>query len=272
MAESYLRIAGLIICLRADPSVLEGLRRRCGEYATPPAAADLTVDARAVSGFTPAAPTVAAYPNADVERDADGYRFRRMDLEARLVPGERAVATCITAGSPLSLECVLRLCLSVLLPARGALMVHCAALAHSSGGYAFTGVSGSGKSTVLKFLADDPRVQSLGDEVTILRPVTDGVVVESTPFGGELDPVPPASALLKRLFFLNRSPGRLDTPTGRSVRLLRNCLSYSRDATLARLTVDHAHAVVTRSECREIVRPTPAELRAAIDLSDPISG
>jgi hypothetical protein len=143
-------------------------------------------------------------------------------------------------------------------------MLHASAVSRDGLGFVFTGLSGAGKSTVVRLLTTDGYARSLGDEVVVVSVSDQGIVVHSTPFGGELDPVPPGDAPLRRLFLLDGRGALPESVSLRSARLLRNSLVVNCQPDLADALLATAEAVVTRVDCRAVFRPTRERLESEL--------
>jgi hypothetical protein len=124
-------------------------------------------------------------------------------------------AACLRAhpaATPGDIGYFLRVVLALQAFARGGLLFHTAGIVHRERGYAFFGVSGSGKTTAAHFSAPDP---VLNDDLVLLWPAASGWQMYATPFGkrrGDVR-VAPLHALLRLLkdqnvFLAPLSPGR----------------------------------------------------------------
>ena len=115
-------------------------------------------------------------------------------------------------ASPGDVGYFLRVVLAIQAFVRGGMLFHTAGIVHRTQGYAFFGVSGSGKTTAAHFSAPDP---VLNDDLVLLWPSPAGWQMYATPFGkrrGEVR-VAPLRALLRLLkdqnvFLAPLSPGR----------------------------------------------------------------
>lgn len=83
-------------------------------------------------------------------------------------------------ATPADVGYFLRVTLAVQAFVRGGVLFHAAGVLHHGKGYAFFGLSGSGKTTAAQFSAPDP---VLNDDLLLLWPETDGWQVYATPFG-----------------------------------------------------------------------------------------
>jgi hypothetical protein len=136
-------------------------------------------------------------------------------------PGFEAEVSAVTgaahlrahpATGPGDVGYFLRVVLAVQAFVRGGMLFHTAGIVHRGQGYAFFGISGSGKTTAAHFSAPDP---VLNDDLVLLWPSATGWQMYATPFGrrrGEAR-VAPLRALLRLLkdhdvFLASLSPGR----------------------------------------------------------------
>ena len=115
-------------------------------------------------------------------------------------------------ADPADIGYFLRVALAVQAFARGGMLFHTAGIVHRGQGYAFFGVSGSGKTTAAHFSAPDP---VLNDDLVLLWPSETGWQMYATPFGKRRGEARIASlrALLRLVkdsdvFIAPLSPGR----------------------------------------------------------------
>lgn len=255
-------VGNLRVLVRAPEGMLAALLPRCRPYSVNGETPDLVLDVESSSSFRPHAPPRVLPPRPEVSCEGDHHLFWRHDFELKLARGVPAQAICRCLEQPRLVENALRLCLSHLLPVRGGLLVHASAVAREGKGFVFTGASGSGKSTAVRLLSQLHGIQPLGDEVVVLRLTQDGARVESTPFGGN-EAMGPGDAPIRRLIFLSPRPGELESPAGRTARLLRNVLSFGGAPEVVSATMSVAESLVTEVECLELLRPSRAELDRA---------
>jgi hypothetical protein len=172
----------------------------------------------------------------------DDVRVRREDKEWLLERGDFQARWNPVTGrghvrqnpNPYALDSVLRILHSLVLTARGGFLLHAASAVCEGQAYLFSGVSGAGKTTVTRVAPDS--VTLLTDEISYVRPSSDGYSAHGTPFAGELakageNTVAPVSAL----FFLEKGlENRVDElPPAEAVRrLMRNVLFFAEDREL----------------------------------------
>lgn len=142
-------------------------------------------------------------------------------------------------ANPYSLDAVMRILHSLILAERGGFLLHAASAICDGRAYLFSGVSGAGKTTMTRLAPPD--ITLLTDEISYLRPGSDGYNAFGTPFAGELakageNCTAPVAALFSR------------AGSGESHR--RNVVRGSRAATHAQ------HSIFRRRSrsCAEIAR------------------
>jgi hypothetical protein len=193
-------------------------------------------------------------------------RIERWDLSARL--GAKASRTrggrrTVWTGSgrcemnPFSLDSLLRVIWSALLPREDAMLVHSCGLRHAEIGVVFPGRSGRGKTTLARKAPDADDV--LSDELMAVRRTDDGWRVTGTPFWGDFarGGLSLRSWPLRALAFLEQRDSVEMSPVTSSeaaLRLLGCMLCFQTD----RATVERNLALVTRL-C-ESVRSVEAQL------------
>ena len=188
----------------------------------------------------------------------------RWDLAVRLTAKKTRgrtewVGSGHCAMNPFSLDCVLRVIWSVLLPREDALLVHSCGLRHAEIGVVFPGASGLGKTTLARKAPDADDV--LSDEMIAIRrtPSDGGWRVHGTPFWGDFarGGISMRSWPLRALAFLAQRDSVEMSPVTSSdaaLRLLGCMLCFQTD----RATIDRNLALVTRL-CSE-VRSVEAQL------------
>ena len=82
------------------------------------------------------------------------------------------------------------------------LLLHSSGIVHNEVAYLFTGMSGSGKSTICRLLAEEPDFTVLHDEAVAITQTEKSVHAWSTPFRGEIPIKKNSSAPLRVIFFL----------------------------------------------------------------------
>jgi len=126
-------------------------------------------------------------------------------------------------------ESIIRIFYSLLAVENQGFLIHASSLIHKTKGYVFFGVSGSGKSTVVKLSETD---ECLTDELTLIRKEKERYITSGTPFHGELPLYQNKQTKLANLFFLKQSPTTFFRKMERSEIypiLLRNVLFFSDD-------------------------------------------
>ncbi len=112
--------------------------------------------------------------------DAAGYRLEADGVSADIQLAQGRAGVTLPADEPLSgLEYFLRIACALLAFREGGLLLHAAGLLADGNAYLFTGVSGSGKSTVT---ALSPHALALSDDLVLLRPMDGRWIAHGTPF------------------------------------------------------------------------------------------
>ncbi|GEM_PF-899331 len=126
-------------------------------------------------------------------------------------------------------ESIIRIFYSLLAVENHGFLIHSSSLIHNTKGYVFFGISGSGKSTVVKLSESD---ECLTDELTLITKDQTGYITAGTPFHGELPIYMNKAASLANLFLLTKSETTYFRKMNRSEIypiLLRNVLFFSDD-------------------------------------------
>jgi len=126
-------------------------------------------------------------------------------------------------------ESIIRIFYSLLAVENHGFLIHSSSLIHNAKGYVFFGISGSGKSTVVKLSESD---ECLTDELTLIQKDERGYSTSGTPFHGELPIYKNKTADLSNLFLLKKSETTYFRKMNRSEIypiLLRNVLFFSDD-------------------------------------------
>ncbi|HEY2730551.1 MAG TPA: hypothetical protein VGK52_11460 [Polyangia bacterium] len=264
-------LAGRLELGGAPEPFLAQVRGRYGAFAMPAAP---TVDA----GFSlrlrfetaqPPADRAAHFAKAEahpltVKATDKTITIARWDLSVRLTAKRSRgrtewVGTGRCRMSPFSLDCILRVIWSALLPREDALLVHSCGLRHAEVGVVFPGQSGLGKTTLARKAPDADDV--LSDELIVIRRTASdgGWRVHGTPFWGDFarGGISMRSWPLRALAFLaqrDRVEMSPVTSSESAQRLLECMLCFQID----RPTVERNLALVTRL-CSE-VRSVEAQL------------
>jgi len=185
--------------------------------------------------------------DARVFRIGSAWSLERGDFRAELDMRRRA-GWIRQSCNPYSLDSVLRITHSLLLAMKGGFLLHAASAVRNGHAFLFAGVSGAGKTTIVRHAPADATV--LTDEVSYVRQVGLGYEACGTPFAGELARSGAnLSAPLHTVFFLEKAQANTIQPIGprdAARALLRHILFFAEDADLARAVFDSAVEFVSR--------------------------
>jgi hypothetical protein len=188
-----------------------------------------------------------------VHREDDAWILERGDFHARWDPltGRGSVRQ---NANPYSLDSVLRILHSLILADRGGFLLHAASGICDGQAYLFSGISGAGKTTMTRLAPAD--VTLLTDEISYVRPSTDGYAAFGTPFAGELARAGEnCSAPVAALFFLEKGPETTvhELSSAEAVRrLMRNILFFAEDKALVEKLFATACDFVARVPIRRL--------------------
>ncbi len=188
----------------------------------------------------------AKYRNVQVVTDhhllaPDELAVFRWDFRALLNKSTRLCRVFLTNQSAGSIDAIARIAGALLYADKGSFLVHGSSILHQGKGYLFTGVSGSGKSTI----AELSGALVLNDEISLLQFKGDRVFVQGTPFYGDLKRGENVSAPLAGLFLLQQDHSTfiedLD-PLRQHLDLLRNVVFFQTDLA----SFDQIHSLLAR--------------------------
>lgn len=153
-------------------------------------------------------------------------------------------------ANPHSIDTVIRIVHTLILARSGGFLLHASSAVRDGRAFLFSGLSGAGKTTLVRLAPPDVRV--LTDEISYVRPAP-GYTAFGTPFFGELGIVGEnVSAPIAALYFLAKGEDNRIEPMPAAEaarRLLRNILFFAEDAQLVKL--------VFRSAC-DFLQAVPA--------------
>jgi hypothetical protein len=200
-------------------------------------------------------------PSAEMDSDEDvhvemregEWRLQRGDFRARWDPG--AGRGCIRqSANPYSIDSVLRIVHTLILAREGGFLLHAASAVRGGRAFLFSGVSGSGKTTISRLAPPD--VILLTDEVSYVRRDGNGYRACGTPFAGELARIGEnCSASIGCLFLLDRGQENKIEPVSAAEALrslLRNILFFAEDRELVEMIFQSACEFVDRVPVRRL--------------------
>lgn len=241
-------IGGLPILLRTDDlSFRDMLASRYAGFVGASRTPEFKLDVHLIS------PSADISPDEDVRVEMhDGmWQFRRGDFRAHW-NWQQGHGTVRQTANPYSIDAVLRILHSLLLTRNGGFLLHAASAIRNGRAFAFSGVSGAGKTTIASLAPAD--VTLLTDEISYIRRKSKVYEACGTPFTGEIARVGEnCSAPLATVFLLAQgSVNKIEpvSPPEAARCLLRNVLFFAEDSELVQL--------VFRSVC-EFVDKVPVQ-------------
>jgi hypothetical protein len=203
-----------------------------------------------------------------VTRSGGCWRFDRQAFHAEWFPAGgrgsiRQVQVDVRANST---DSVLRILHTLLLAPQGGFLLHASSAVRNGSAFAFSGVSGAGKTTIVRLAPPD--VTTLTDEISYIRPQGDGYQAFGTPFAGDLGRNGAnISAPLKEIHLLAQGPGNkrefLSTSQAAAA-LLRNILFFATDPEYVRMIFAAACRAVSSIPVYRLTFSPTAEIWEAI--------
>jgi hypothetical protein len=258
MLERILEVGGVPVMLRVDdPEFQEVVDQRYGCYFTDkPCGKPLELTVQVTRNGL-----VDGDNRPRIERLGDRWVFERSDFQAEWHSDSGTGGITQEGVLPYPLDSVLRILHSLMASPDGGCMMHAASAVRNGRAFVFTGVSGSGKTTI-SCLAP-PDVAILSDDISLIRPVGGDYHAFGTPFVGEYGkPGKNISAPLEAVYLLAKGPENIVEPLSRKQAvnvLLRNILLFHDDPKLSGALFDTAWRIAA---CVQVYRltfaPTPA--------------
>lgn len=196
-----------------------------------------------------------------IEWLGDHWIFERTDFRAEWYPGTGTGRITQEGAFHFPLDSVLRILHSMIAAPNGGCFMHAASAVRNGHAFAFTGVSGSGKTTMSRLAPPDAAI--LTDDISSIRPVDGSYHAFGTPFVGDYGkPGINISAPLKAVYLLLKGPENILEPLGRKDAvnvLLKNILLFNKDPKLSEALF---HTAWRMADCVQVYRltfaPTPA--------------
>jgi hypothetical protein len=231
--EIAVEIGGMPILLRTqDGSFRELLANRYAGFVSSSSHPRFEFDVDLV----PPSAEMESEEDAHVEMHDGEWQLRRGDFRALWDPrvGRGRIRQ---SPNPYSIDSVLRIVHTLILAGEGGFLLHAASAVRNGRAFLFSGVSGTGKTTISRLAPPD--VILLTDEVSYVRPDSDGYRACGTPFAGELARVGQnCCAPIRSLFLLHKgSENKIQSvnPPDAIRGLLRNILFFATDAELVKM-------------------------------------
>jgi hypothetical protein len=189
----------------------------------------------------------------DVNFSAGQWTLKRRDFYAEWQPAARR-GMIRQAVNPYSIDSAMRILHSLLLAKQGGILVHAASAIRNGRAYLFAGVSGAGKTTMMRQAPPDATL--LTDEISYVRRAGDGYVAFGTPFAGELAvPGENVSAPVGAVYLLAKGEANKIEPVsdGAAVRaVMESVLFFAKDNELVEKVFASVCELVKRVPVRRL--------------------
>ena len=195
-------------------------------------------------------------PSAElvVKREGKIWHLQRGDLRAEWDRSTGRGKVWQTVN-PHSIDTVLRIIHSLLLAERGGFLLHAASARVGKHAFAFSGISGAGKTTISRLAP--PAATVLTDEISYLRMEEGKFWAWGTPFAGEMGtPGPNRSSPLAGVFLLSKGPDNVVEPMGADeavCSILRNVLFFADDSELASRVLETVCQLVEKVTVQRLI-------------------
>ena len=188
------------------------------------------------------------------------WSISRGDFRAEWRPTERRGSVRLARGIH-GFDSVLRIVHSLELVQEGAFLLHSAGVIRNGRAFLFSGLSGSGKTTMTRLAPANTVL--LSDEISYVRPAGDTYIAWGTPFSGELGrPGENVRAPIAGLYLLKHGAANQlqPVPSGQALGLLlRNIVFFAQDADLVRALFEAAWRFISAVPAYHLVfRPDPS--------------
>lgn len=233
----HVEIGGTAIRVLTEDSLFEAmLLARYGPFVNPSAQTTLQFTIRILP---PSDPPEDGTIQVDVRNGR--WSIRRGDVQCVFDPASGSGFVEQTAN-PYSIDTVLRIIHTLVLARSGGFLLHASSAVRNRRAFLFSGLSGAGKTTLVRLAPPDVRV--LTDEISYLRPGSSGYTAFGTPFFGDLGEIGAnISAPVAALYFLAKGEdNRIEPvpPAEAAGLLLRNVLFFAEDPGLVKLVFQSA--------------------------------
>lgn len=230
-------IGGVPIRLCADdPAFLEMLQSRYIGFVAPSAAARFEFEIDLTSPGS-----ASLDEDVSVKWDSGRWFMERGDFRAEWDP-KTARGRIRQAAYPYALDSVLRIVHSIILAREGSFLMHASSAVRNGRAFLFTGVSGVGKTTMMRLAPPDATL--LTDEISYVKELGGEFQAFGTPFAGELGrPGENLRAPIAAVYLLAKGPANKIEPLqpGDALRaLLANILFFAQDQALVRAVFEAA--------------------------------
>jgi hypothetical protein len=249
-------IGGLAISLRTNNSEYAAmLRQRYANFLCPTATARHCFDVTII-------PPAACPDDVDVAvaRVGEQWQMSRGDFTATWKPTARR-GRITQSANPYSTDSLIRIVHSLALATTDGFLLHAASAIRGNRAFLFSGISGSGKTTIARLAPRDAIY--LTDEISYVRLVDGRYTAFGTPFTGELNMSGAnAAAPVAALYFLKQGTEHRINPIPPELalrKLLRNILFFAADSALTAQVFQVACAFISALPASELIfRPDNA--------------
>jgi len=256
--ETTIEIGGMPILVRTEnPEFFEILGRRYGGFVNAAAKALFEFNVEIV-------PAGAVTRQSDAEEvgvnfSAGRWTLERGDFHAEWEPAAR-VGRIRQAANPYAIDSAMRILHSLLLAKQGGMLVHASSAIRNGRAFLFAGVSGAGKTTMMRLAPPDATL--LTDEISYVRPseaadaAESGYLAYGTPFAGDLaEPGENVSAPVGEIYLLaqgkeNKIEAVSETTAVRAV--MEGVLFFAKDPELVGHVFESVCELVKRVPVRRL--------------------
>jgi len=250
--ETIIEIGGMPILVRTDNAeFFEILERRYGGFVNAAAKPLFAFDVEIVPAGTLQRQSEAE--EVEVNFSKGRWTLDRGDFHAEWEPAA-GVGTIRQTANPFSIDSAMRILHSLLLAKQGGMLLHAASAIRNGRAFLFAGVSGAGKTTMMRIAPEDATL--LTDEISYVRRNGsasgdgEGYVAFGTPFAGELaQPGENVSAPLGAIYLLAQGRENKIEPMSEAAAVravMESVLFFAKDAELVEQVFDAVCALVKR--------------------------
>lgn len=237
-----------------DPAFALMLGQRYREFAQNNGPRHCSFDVQITPGGT-----VTSEQDVSARREGNTWVLQRGDFHATWCPSVRRGQLRQT-NNPYSTDSMLRIMHSLILAPQAGFLLHASSSARNGKAFLFSGVSGAGKTTIVRLAPADSLL--LTDEISYVRRTRSGFWAFGTPFAGDLGRNGEnIAAPIETAFLLAKGPRNeiRELSKGEAIRrLMRNVLFFVNQPSLVEAVLETVTDFVCRVAVRELTfAPTP---------------